>query len=109
MTTTTNPASHLRVGQRVQVRDQYSGHRKGATILSISKTGIKVCVAVDGFLNPTGKGIAMYSCASRPTHFNDYVGYLVATQPMNSDEPIKLSGQMRDCSPATSLHFNPSV
>ncbi len=105
MTTTTNPASHLRVGQRVQVRDQYSGHRKGATILSISKTGIKVCVAVDGFLNPTGKGIAMYSCASRPTHFDNYIGYLVAPK----DEALVLSGQMRDCSPATSLHFNPSV
>jgi len=105
MTTTTNPASHLRVGQRVQVRDQYSGYRKGATILSISKTGIKVCVAVDGFLNPTGKGIAMYSCTSRPTHFDPYVGYLVAPK----DETLALSGQLRDCSPASSLHFNPSV
>lgn len=68
----------MEVGQRVKVRDQYSGFDKDATILHISKTGNKVCVAVDGFLNQHGKGIAMYaSKSSNGRHFNAYVGYLV--------------------------------
>lgn len=75
-------------GQRVTITDQYSAIKRGGTVISVSKTGWKVNVHIDGHRNPDGKGTAFYLKAKSTRGFCHHYGYLTADY-MPPPEPRK--------------------
>lgn len=90
-------SSNYQVGQRVLIQDEYSGFIKGGTVLSISKTGKKINVAVDGFKNPDGKGHPFYVSAGRSKPYSSYAGYLSGTQAISTKISLtdSITGEVR--------------